>query len=87
MVDKAPSDPSSPCYRDPTGELRMIAAISPHGHLKSADPDRLAEVLARADKLARSHDPVKDDTALAAYGPADPVDWSIEAVRLLTAKP
>ena len=55
--------------------------------LKSADPDRLAAVLARADKLARSHDPAKDDAALSAYGPVDPVDWSIEAARAATAKP
>jgi hypothetical protein len=43
--------------------------------------------LARAEKLARSRDPAKDDAALAAYGPIDPIDWSIEAVRALTAKP
>jgi hypothetical protein len=44
-------------------------------------------VLARAEKLARSRDPARDDAALAAYGPVDAVDWSIEAVRTLTAKP
>jgi hypothetical protein len=51
--------------------------------LKSADPDRLAAVLARAEKLARFRDPARDDAALAAYGPVDPVDWSIEAIRAL----
>jgi hypothetical protein len=55
--------------------------------LKSADPDRLAAVLTRAEKLARSRDPAKDDVALAPYGPVDPVDWSIQADRALTAKP
>lgn len=63
---------------------RTVGLLIP---LKSADPDRLAAVLARADKLARSRDAAQDDAALAAYGPVDPVDWSIEAVRALTAKP
>jgi hypothetical protein len=63
---------------------RTVGLLIP---LKSADPDRLAAVLARAEKLARSHDPAKDDAALSAYGPVDPVDWSIEAARAATAKP
>ncbi len=54
--------------------------------LKSSDPDRLAAVLTRAEELARARDPAADDAALAAYGPVDPVDWSVEAVRALTAK-
>ena len=63
---------------------RTVGLLIP---LKSADPDRLAAVLARAEELARRHDPVEEDAALAPYGPVDPVDWSIEAVRALTAKP
>ena len=62
---------------------RTVGLLIP---LKTADPDRLAAVLARAEELARSRD-LPDDAALAAYGPVDPVDWSIEAVRALTAKP
>jgi hypothetical protein len=63
---------------------RTVGLLIP---LKTADPDRLAAVLARAEELARSRDPASDDAALAAYGSVDPVDWSIEAVRALTAKP
>ncbi len=63
---------------------RTVGLLIP---LKSADPDRLAAVLARAEELARTRDPAADDAALAAYGPVDPVDWSIEAVRALIAKP
>jgi hypothetical protein len=44
-------------------------------------------VLARAEEFARSRDSAADDAALAPYGPVDPVDWSIEAVRSLRAKP
>jgi hypothetical protein len=54
--------------------------------LKAADPDRLAAVLARAEALARGRDPMADDAALAPYGEVDPIDWSVEAVRALTAK-
>jgi len=63
---------------------RTVALLIP---LKSAYPDRLAAVLARAEELARTRDSAADDAALSAYGPVDPVDWSIEAVRALTAKP
>ncbi len=63
---------------------RTVGLLIP---LKSADPDRLAAVLARAEQLARTRDPAADDAALAKYGPVDTVDWSIEAVRALTAKP
>jgi hypothetical protein len=63
---------------------RTVGLLVP---LKTADPDRLAVVLARAEELARSRDCAADDATLAAYGPVDPVDWSIEAVRALTAKP
>jgi hypothetical protein len=65
----------------------MIAEIASHRPLKNADPGRLATVLARAEKLGWSRDPARDDAALAAYGPVDRVDWSIEAVRALTASP
>ena len=67
-----------------TSGARTVALLIP---LKTADPDRLASVLRRAERFARRHDPVEDDAALAPYGPVDSVDWSIEAVRALTAKP
>jgi hypothetical protein len=63
---------------------RTVGLLIP---LKNADPDRLAIVLAQAEKLARSSDPGADDAALAAYGAVDPVDWSTEAIRALTANP
>jgi hypothetical protein len=62
---------------------RTVGLLVP---LKAADPDRLAAVLARAEALARGGDPVADDAALAPYGEVDPVDWSVETVRALTAK-
>lgn len=62
---------------------RTVALLIP---LKSADPDRLAAVLARAEALARRRDPAADDAALAAMG-ADPTDWSLEAVRSLRSAP
>jgi hypothetical protein len=43
-------------------------------------------VLARAEKLARRHDALADDAALAEFGDVDPVDWSVSAVKALTAK-
>lgn len=61
---------------------RTVGLLIP---LKVADPDRLAAVLARAEALAKKHDPVADDAALAGFGDVDPVDWSVEAVRALTA--
>lgn len=67
-----------------TSGVRTVGLLIP---LKTADPDRLAAVLARAEKLGRRRNPVEDDAALAPYGPVDPIDWSIEAVRALTAKP
>jgi hypothetical protein len=53
---------------------------------KPADPDRLAAVLARAEALAKGRDSAADDAALASFGEVDPVDWSVEAVRALTAE-
>ncbi len=63
---------------------RTVGLLIP---LKNADPDRLAIVLAQAEKLAVSRDPGADDAALAAYGPVDPVDWSTKAIRALTTDP
>jgi hypothetical protein len=63
---------------------RTVGLLIP---LKSADQDRLAAVLARAQKLARSRDAARDDAALVGHGSVDPIDWSVEAVRALTAKP
>jgi len=62
---------------------RTVGLLVP---LKTADPDRLAAVLARAEALATGRDPAADDAALAPFGDVDPVDWSIEAVRALMAE-
>jgi hypothetical protein len=61
---------------------RTVGLLVP---LKAADPDRLAAVLARAEELARGRDRAADDAALEAMG-IDPTDWSVEAVRALTAE-
>jgi antitoxin (DNA-binding transcriptional repressor) of toxin-antitoxin stability system len=63
---------------------RPVALLVP---LKAADPDRLAAVLTRAEALAKGRDPAADDAVLAPFGDLDPVDWSVEAVRGLTAGP
>jgi hypothetical protein len=62
---------------------RTVGLLVP---LKSADPDRLAAVLVRAETLARGRDPAADDAALAPFGEVDSVDWSLEAVRALMAE-
>jgi hypothetical protein len=62
---------------------RTVGLLVP---LKTADPDRLAAVVARAEALATGRDPAADDAALAPFGDVDPVDWSIEAVRALMAE-
>lgn len=62
---------------------RTIGLLIP---LKSADPERLAAVLARAEALAKGRDPAADDAALAQFGDVDPVDWSVETVRALTSE-
>jgi hypothetical protein len=54
--------------------------------LKAADTERLARVLARAERLAKGRDVAADDAALARYGDIDPADWSRKAVRALTAR-
>jgi hypothetical protein len=54
--------------------------------LKATDPDRLVLVLARAEALAKGRDSAGDDAALAPFGEVDPVDWSVDAVRALTAE-
>jgi hypothetical protein len=54
--------------------------------LKAACPDRLATVLARAQALAKGRGPAADDTALAAFGEVDRVNWSLAAVRELLTK-
>jgi hypothetical protein len=61
---------------------RTVGVLVP---LKAADPDRLAAVLVRAEALAKGRDPSADDAAHAPFGEVDPVDWSLEAVRALTA--
>jgi hypothetical protein len=62
---------------------RTVGLLMP---LKAADPDRLAAVLAWAEALAKGHDSAADDAALASFGEVDPVRWSVEAVRALTAE-
>jgi len=61
---------------------RTVGLLVP---LRAADPDRLAAVLAHAEALAQGRDPAEDDAMLAPFGTVDPVDWSVEAVRALTA--
>ena len=62
---------------------RTVGLLVP---LKTADPDRLAAVLARAEALATGRDAAADDAALAPFSDVDPVDWSIETVRALMAE-
>lgn len=62
---------------------RTVGLLIP---LKAADPDRLAAVLARAERLAKRRDVAADDAALAEFGEVDPVDWSVSAVKALMAK-
>ena len=62
---------------------RTVGLLIP---LRAADPDRLAAVLTRAEALARGRDISADDAALAPFGAADPVAWSVEAVRALMAE-
>jgi hypothetical protein len=62
---------------------RTVGLLVP---LKSADPDRLAAILRRAEALASGRDAAADDAALAQFGDVDPIDWSIDAVRSLTSK-
>ncbi|MBH5396890.1 hypothetical protein ACNJYD_22150 [Bradyrhizobium sp. DASA03005] len=62
---------------------RTVGLLIP---LKATDPERLAAVLARAERLAKGRDAAADDAALAEFGEVDPVDWSIAAVKALTRK-
>lgn len=62
---------------------RTVGLLIP---LKASDPDRLAVVLARAEKLAKRRDVAADDAALTEFGEVDPVNWSVSAVKALTAK-
>lgn len=52
----------------------------------TTDLERLAAVLARAERLAKGRDAAADDAALAGFGEVDPVDWSVAAVKALTRK-
>ncbi|MGY3551173.1 hypothetical protein ACVWZ4_006532 [Bradyrhizobium sp. USDA 4472] len=62
---------------------RTVGLLIP---LKATDPDRLAAVLTRAERLAKRRDPAADDAALAEFGEVDPVDWSVSAVKALKAE-
>ena len=55
---------------------RTVGLLIP---LKATDPDRLAAVLGRAERLAKGRDTAADDAALAGFGDVDPVDW-IESI-------
>ena len=61
---------------------RTVGLLVP---LKTADPQRLEAVLARAEALARYRDAAADAAALAEFGEVDPSDWSIAAVRAFFA--
>ena len=63
---------------------RTVGLLVP---LMATDPDRLAAALTRAEALAKGSDPTADDAALAQFGEVDPIDWSVETVRALTAEP
>lgn len=62
---------------------RTVGLLIP---LKAPDPDRMAAVLARAERLTRGRDAAADDAALADFGAVDPIDWSVAAVKALTRK-
>ena len=62
---------------------RTVGLLIP---LKATDPERLAAVLRRAERMAKGRDVAADDAALAGFGEVDPVDWSIAAVKALTRK-
>lgn len=62
---------------------RTVGLLIP---LKATDPERLAAVLGRAERLAKGRDTVADDAALAGFGEVDPVNWSVAAVKALTRK-
>jgi hypothetical protein len=62
---------------------RTVGLLVP---LRAADPDRLAAVLSKAERLAKGRDPLADDAALAPFGEVDPVDWSVDVVRRLMAE-
>jgi hypothetical protein len=61
---------------------RTVGLLIP---LKTANPERLAAILARAAAMAKDRDPAMDELALADMG-LDPTDWSVEAVRALKAE-
>jgi hypothetical protein len=54
--------------------------------LKATNLYCLAAVLVWAEALAKGRDSAADDAALAPFGEVDPEDWSVEAVRALTAE-
>jgi hypothetical protein len=62
---------------------RTVGLLIP---LKAVDSGKLAAVLARAERFAKGRDVAADNAALAEFGDVDPVDWSVSAVKKLTAK-
>jgi hypothetical protein len=63
---------------------RTIGVLIP---LKVADANKLASVLKRAERLAKQRDSKSDQKFLEEFGEVDPVNWSIDEVRKLKAKP
>jgi len=69
---------SATCRRSPGKRLAALPGPTPVKSgdrtvglpvpLKTADPDRLAAVLARAEALATGRDPAADDAALVPFG-------------------
>jgi hypothetical protein len=57
---------------------RTVGLLIP---VNAADRDRLAEVLAEAEGLAKERDPKEDEALLTEIGEVDPTDWSMEAAR------
>ena len=61
---------------------RTVGLLIP---LKAANPDRLAEVLAKAEALAKERDPKEDEELLGEFDEVDPMDWSIEGTEAFIA--
>ena len=59
------------CGEGMQSSTRAIGLLVP---FKSADPDRLAAILAQADALAAARDAAADDALLRPFGEVDPAD-------------
>jgi hypothetical protein len=61
---------------------KTVGLLTP---MKTADPDRLAKALAKAEALAKERDPKEDEAFFARFGDVDPTDWSVEATKAFLA--